>query len=238
MLHHDLLFQKHQKEYQVQAVFLQSTLLLNRGDWFEVRPLPAEAQLAPVFSINVADFEGDGFEDIFLSQNFFDNEPEVPRYDAGRGLLLKGDGTGKFVAMSGAESGITIYGEQRGSAVADFDQDGRVDLVVSQNAGPTKLFHNLEAKPGLRVRLEGPPGNVAGLGAQVRLIFGSRPGPVREIRAGSGYFSQDSSTCVLSLPQTPSSIWVRWPGGKVTQSLITGLPKQVVVSHAGTIDTK
>jgi enediyne biosynthesis protein E4 len=224
--------------HQVTAAFLSSTLLLNRGDRFEVRPLPAEAQFAPVFSINVADFDGDGFEDVFLSQNFFDNQPEIPRYDVGRGLLLKGNGSGDFVPLSGEQSGIIIYGEQRGAATADFDQDGRVDLAVSQNAASTKLYHNVEAKSGLRVRLAGPPGNAAGLGAQIRLIFGSRPGPVREVRAGSGYFSQDSSTSILSLPENPSSIWVRWPGGKITQGTVTGHPKQIVVYYSGEIEAR
>jgi hypothetical protein len=222
--------------HQLRASFLQSTLLLNRGDRFEVRPLPQEAQFAPVFAINVADFDGDGFEDIFLSQNFFANQPEIPRSDAGRALLLKGDGTGSFVSVPGQLSGILVYGEQRGAATTDFDRDGRIDLAVSQNAAATKLFHNVAARPGLRVRLAGPPGNPEGLGAQMRLIFPTGPGPVREVHAGSGYLSQDSSLCVLSMPEAPSSIWVRWPGGKTIQSKISGSPAQIRVYSDGRID--
>jgi len=54
----------------VQANTLASMLFLNRGDHFEGVALPAEAQLAPAFAINVADLDGDGHEDVFLSQNF------------------------------------------------------------------------------------------------------------------------------------------------------------------------
>jgi hypothetical protein len=217
----------------VQAGFLESAVLINRKDSFEIRSLPMEAQFAPAFGVNIADFDGDGIEDVFLSQNFFANQPEIPRYDAGRGLLLKGDGAGNFKAMPGQESGIMVYGEQRGAAVADFDQDGRVDLVISQNAAATKLYHNVAAKPGLRVWLKGPPGNPAGIGAQVRLFFGSRPGPIREIRAGSGYLSQDSGVIILSEPDPPSNIWVRWPGGKVTTMQISGNPRFVTVPWEG-----
>src|SRR5262249_51828792 len=142
----------------VEANWLESIVLLNRGNRFEPRLMPPEAQFAPAFAVVAADFDGDGNEDIFLSQNFFATEPETSRCDAGRGLWLKGDGHGGLLPMSGVESGITIYGEQRGAAVADFDGDGRVDLVVTQNAAETRLFKNVQGKPGLRVRLKGPPG--------------------------------------------------------------------------------
>src|SRR5262249_33873686 len=76
---------------KLEAVCLESVVLLNRGDHLEVRQLPVEAQMSPAFGLCLGDFQGDGNEDIFLAQNFFAVQPETPRYDAGRGLLLKGD---------------------------------------------------------------------------------------------------------------------------------------------------
>ena len=198
----------------LEATWLETTLFLNRGDHFEVKKLPMEAQLAPAFAACVADYDGDGAEDIFLSQNFFGVDASTSRYDAGRGLWLQGDGHGGFRAVPGQESGIRVYGEQRGAAVCDFDGDGRVDLVVAQNGAETKLFHNSQAKPGLLVRLEGPPGNSRGIGAVLRLKFGDRFGPTREIHGGAGYWSQDSVIQVMATPNPPTALWVRWPGGK------------------------
>lgn len=200
--------------HYLEANWLESTVFLNRGGQFEPRVMPDEAQFAPAFAVIVADFDGDGCEDIFLSQNFFAQEPETSRCDAGRGLWLKGDGHGGLRCVSGAESGVLIYGEQRGAAVADFDRDGRVDLVVSQNGAETRLFRNARGKPGLRVRLKGPPGNPWGIGTQMRVRHGNEMGPVREVHGGSGYWSQDSPVQVLGAAEPPAKLWTRWPGGK------------------------
>jgi hypothetical protein len=200
--------------------------------------LPAEAQFAPGFAVCVADMDGDGNEDVFLSQNFFAMRLEEPRLDAGRGLWLRGDGKGSLVAVPGPVSGVKIYGDQRGAAVADFDEDGRVDLVVSQNNSTTKLYHNLRAKPGLIVRLAGPLGNPTGVGAQLRLIFGGKPGPVREIHAGSGYWSHDSATQVLAAPESPTQVWVRWPGGKTTTSAVPAGAKSIQVDNSGVVKVR
>jgi hypothetical protein len=200
--------------HYLEANWLESTLFLNRGDKWETRVMPPEAQFAPAFAVVVADYDGDGHEDVFLSQNFFAEGPETSRCDAGRGLWLQGDGHGGLRAVPGQESGVMVYGEQRAAAVADFDGDGRVDLVVTQNAAETRLFRNVRAKPGLRVRLKGPPGNRFGYGAQVRLKHGEQFGPVREVHGGGGYWSQDSPVQVLTGDKAPDQIWIRWPGGK------------------------
>jgi len=202
------------KVQYLEAEYLESTVFLNRGDRLEMRVMPAEAQFAPAFGAVVADYDGDGKEDVFLSQNFFAEGPETSRCDAGRGLWLKGDGKGGLSAVPGPESGVMVYGEQRGAAAADFDRDGRVDLVVTQNAAETRLFRNLRGKPGLRVRLKGPPGNPFGYGAQIRVKHGERLGPVREVHGGGGYWSQDSPVQVLAGAGRPTQVWVRWPGGK------------------------
>jgi hypothetical protein len=218
-----------------EADWLETTALLNRGDHFEARVLPLEAQIAPCFAVCVADYDGDGKEDVFLSQNFFAVNSDTSRYDAGRGLWLQGDGQGGLRAVPGQESGVKVYGEQRGAAVCDFDGDGRTDLVVSQNGDETRLFHNVRAKPGLRVRLRGPAGNPLGIGAIVRLKFGDRFGPAREIHGGSGYWSQDSVVQVMSGPSAPTQVWVRWPAGAVVTANLPPSAKEVVVDFNGAV---
>lgn len=134
------------KGSSVRTTTLASTMFLNRGAKFEVVALPREAQFTPVYGIAVADFNGDGFQDLALAQNFFGTREQDGPLDAGRGLLLTGSTGGKMIPMSGMESGVIAYGEHRGIAVVDFDNDGRPDLVMGQNGTETKLFKN--QKPG------------------------------------------------------------------------------------------
>ena len=132
---------------------------------------------------------------------------------------------------------MRVHGEQRAAAVCDYDGDGRVDLVVTQNGAQTRLFRNQGAAPGLRVRLRGPPGNPTGVGAAIRLHYGQRVGPQREIHAGSGYWSQDSAVQVFGTPQPPTSIQVRWPGGKVQISPLPAGVRQIEVDTAGKVSS-
>jgi len=224
----EILGEKMAAIHELQANWLETTVFLNRGNRFEAHPLPMEAQLSPAFAVCVADIDNDGNEDLFLSQNFFATDPETGRYDGGRGLWLHGDGQGGFRPIPGVESGVRVYGEQRGAALADFDHDGRLDLCVSQNGAPTRLFKNTTGPAGVRLRLQGPPGNPTGIGAQIRCTPSK---VVKEVHAGSGYWSQDSPVLIFPAPATTSEIIVQWPGGKITTGVLMPGDREVVLNY-------
>jgi enediyne biosynthesis protein E4 len=206
---------------RLEAATLDQQVFLNRGGKFEAQPLPPEAQFAPAFYAGVADFDGDGHEDVFLAQNFFPTELATPRYDAGRGLLLRGRGDGTLEPVPGQVSGILVYGDERGAAFADYDGDGRIDLVVSQNGAETKLYHNEHARPGVRVRLEGGSANPHAIGAVLRLVYDGSRGPAREVHGGSGYWSEDGAIQVLGVEEgkRPTAVSVRWPGAGARETI-------------------
>ncbi|MBL9136351.1 MAG: VCBS repeat-containing protein [Verrucomicrobiales bacterium] len=220
---------------RVEATTLASFVFLNHGKSFEAVELPRDVQWTPVFGFAAADFDGDGDVDLFAPQNFFDIREEEDRMDSGRGLLLANDGKGRFTTVPSQVSGIEILGEQRGAAIADFDQDGRIDLAVSQNSGPPVVLRNRHAPPGLRVRLVGTASNPDAIGARVRLVYPHGMGPVHEVRAGSGRMSQDAFLLVLARQQGATAIWVHFPGHDPKIHPLSASAPQISITAGGEV---
>ncbi|WP_237855715.1 FG-GAP-like repeat-containing protein [Rhodohalobacter sulfatireducens] len=190
---------------------LQSMVFINTSEGFEAHPLPQVAQFTMAFHPAIGDFNNDGNEDLFLSQNFFAVNNSIPRMDSGRGLLLNGDGKGNFYPIPGSESGIKMYGEQRGAAISDINADGRADLVVSQNGAQTKLFLNQAKRAGYTVKLHGPATNRDAIGSSIRLVYqNGTKGPRREVQSGGGYWAQNSYTQILGASNQVKEIEINW----------------------------
>jgi hypothetical protein len=210
-----------------------SSIFLNRGDHFERRPLPAEAQFAPVFGMAVADLDNDGNEDLLLAQNLFDLPWRTGPQDSGTGLWLRGNGKGDFNAVSLSQSGIAAYGQQRSLVVSDFNHDGRVDFALAQNNGETKLFENVLAPSGLRIRFAGPDKNRDAVGTRYRVTTNGKAGSMRQVQCGSGWLSQQSFIQVIPKPVNESRIAVFWPNGKATGHELPLDAMFIEISEAG-----
>jgi enediyne biosynthesis protein E4 len=93
--------------------FASALALADGKGHYTLAPLPAEAQLAPVYAVAAEDYTGDGRVDLVLGGNFWGVTPARGRYDASYGLLLRGDGNGAFAPVDMAESGLVLRGEVR-----------------------------------------------------------------------------------------------------------------------------
>src|SRR6266496_3517931 len=93
---------------------LATALARNNGDGsFTLVPLPLEAQRAPVYGILAQDVDGGGKPDLLLAGNFDGVHPEIGRMSASYGLVLRGDGLGRFTPVPAVQSGFTVPGQAR-----------------------------------------------------------------------------------------------------------------------------
>lgn len=108
------------KARKLEARFLETSLFIgSQGGRFEKRDLPIEAQLAPVFTINTLDYNGDGNTDLVLGGNINEARIRFGKYDANYGVLLRGNGKAAFEYVSQHESGLELRGDVRSALVME-----------------------------------------------------------------------------------------------------------------------
>jgi hypothetical protein len=127
-------------------VFASSVALNNGNGTFTLRPLPAEAQFAPIRAVLVGDFDGDGRSDLLVGGNLYGVPPVLGRYDASYGMLLSGLGDGRFAAVDMERSGLMIEGQVRHMGVLR-QADGRRLIVVARNNDKLQVLRPLRSSP-------------------------------------------------------------------------------------------
>ncbi|GAA4954553.1 VCBS repeat-containing protein [Algibacter agarivorans] len=119
----------------------KSIVLINDNGKFIKKPLPVEAQTAPLKSALVLDINSDGNKDIISVGNHYGAEVETTRYDAGIGTVLLGDGKHDFTAISPLESGFYVPHDSRQINTLKT-KDKYVLMVTNNNSTPTFFNKN------------------------------------------------------------------------------------------------
>jgi tetratricopeptide (TPR) repeat protein len=172
------------------------------------------------FGLFFFDADLDGFEDLFMVNGHVVDETRlrhVPRAQPPQ--LFRNLGTGKFVEIvPPAGSGLDQLLVGRGAAYADYDGDGDLDILVSQNQGPALLLRNDTPRQAhyLRVHLQGTRSNRDGIGAAVHVYRGDQV--LRQIvRTGRSYYSQNELPLTFGLGKTTrvARVEIVWPSGTV-----------------------
>ena len=131
-------------------------------------------------------------------------------------------GETQFADVS-AISGIDLEDDGRGLATTDWDNDGDLDVWISNRNGPMlRFFENatntLSSGDFLRLRLVGTNSNRDAIGARLELRLEGEPNPiVRTLKAGEGFLSQSSKWVHFGCGSLHDfeSLKVRWPSGQV-----------------------
>lgn len=181
------------------------------------------------------DYDNDGWLDLVQTNGFGRSADYVPtaRFfaDPTRLFLSNRDGTFREVA---ADVGLVDQGLGRGLVNIDYDRDGDLDVFVSANSGPARLFRNDGGSVGhwLDVRLHGGGANSEAIGARVEIeAGGSRQ--LREIRAGNNFESAEPALAHFGVADAPGEVrlLVTWPSGRQTQVLTTAVDRQLELAE-------
>jgi hypothetical protein len=200
-----------------------------------------------------ADFDNDGWPDLYAIGGHL--APRIARilghYKSGgaeyveagdvsyrqKSVLLRNSGGGNFVEWRDAGDLAAIAMAGRGSAVADVDDDGDLDLFVVDLAGPSRLFANQVGSRRCWIRIAPRPGpdRRTVLGTRLRVTAGGRP-QTRELQVSPSYASGSLTDLHFGLDGAERvSVEVRWPGGETTTFADVAARRSYVLTRSGGI---
>lgn len=195
------------------------------------------------FGVTLADFDNDGWSDYLIAnghvhdhiaeikgkQEPFAQLPQILQNRAGRRFVDVSAQGGKFFSTPSV---------LRGTAAADIDSDGRVDVAVLRLNDRAALLRNATKDPGqwLSVELLGTASNRDGIGATV-VVHSGKIARRRDRMSTASYLSCDSPVLHFGLgaAKTVDSITVRWPSGRCEQFFSVKIGSRVrIVEGRGT----
>jgi hypothetical protein len=195
-------------------------LFRNLGKPFFFEDASVKSGLAPTrqwtgWGTGMFDFDNDGWKDLFFADGHFPNLEKLLGVPSALPCAVFRNVKGHFEEVPAFHEAA----QYRGAAFADFDGDGKVDVVVSALNGPARLYRNVSANTGhwAAVKLSGSTSNRDGIGAELRATLPDGTVLWNEATTSVGYASSSEPLVRFGLGKQTRirELRVTWPGGKV-----------------------
>jgi len=201
-----------------------NTLMLNRGELFFEDATHGVGLSQPSlrevgWGTQLFDYDNDGDLDLAIANgHVIDN---IAILEAGasypqRNQLFANNGQGSFSPLAEA-GGFQIEAVSRALAVADWDRDGRLDLLVTNSNSAPNLLHNVlkTANHWIGLELRGPPANRFAIGARVTASAGLHKA-WRQVCSGGSFLTQSELALHFGLGSYsgPVALEILWPDGR------------------------
>ena len=184
--------------------------------------LGKESYLYVGFGTGFLDADNDGWLDLFIANgHIIDNIEDTHDILTYRqpDQLFRNNGDGTFQEISESAGGyFQRPAVSRGTIFGDYDNDGDVDLLVTQNNGPATLLRNETTRQNnwVSIKTIGVVSNRDGIGTRVTVKAGGHT-QIREVNPGSSYMSSHDARCYFGLRTntTVDRLELRWQSGVV-----------------------
>jgi len=191
-------------------------------DWTFKSGIGLASSLLSGWSAGAFDFDNDGFKDLFFTNSHVSENVHFYSHHQYRqaNAIFRNLGDGRFVCVNGgAGPALRLERAHRGAAFGDFNNDGRVDVVVSAIGQSAELLYNTTPRRNhwIVIQADGRQSNRDAIGTRIRLIGESGRIQYNHVTTSVGYVSSSDRRVYFGLGEDPRvrEIEIRWPSGKV-----------------------
>ena len=193
------------------------------------------------WGIKFFDYDNDGHQDIFVANgHLMDNITVLEKHVTypQRNLLFRNLGDGTFANVTSETDGLALKKVSRGTAIGDYDNDGDLDILVTNCNQRPDLLQNAVGNQNnwIQVQVVGQKSNRSGIGARIKVVTGTHV-QYREVQSGGSYLSFHDLRAHFGVGKAEQIdlIEIRWTNGHIDTGTHLPVNRRFIAVEGGEI---
>ena len=186
------------------------------------------------WGIRFFDYDNDGHQDIFVANgHLMDNINVLEKHVSypQKNLLFRNIGDGTFVNVTSETDGLALKKVSRGAAIGDYDNDGDLDILVTNcNQRPDLLQNAVGTQNNwIQIQVVGQSSNRSGIGTRIKVVTGTHV-QYREVQSGGSYFSFHDLRAHFGVGKAEQieHLEIRWTSGHVDRETLLPVNRRFI----------